>query len=284
MSQTRWALALGVLVTMLPQSALGIEPPNGSLRTLDRSVPSVLAPPVDGAEPLWVSAELAADAAGEINWPLLGDTAKVMFETVLSRRYRAHSEEGAEKLQTIWDLPRASTSCVNLADFELPMYGPYQSRLSAKRIVDRAAVIFQGRIIGIAHGFYTGQPGSLLKIEVNRLLKENPTLDPYPVSFVFFPNGDFTVGKYHFCNRHSIFSSMPEIGDSVTVMSVVGKLEDSVPIYEADELIFVTQRHGVMLSREMAGEDVLSEADNAYEVEQSIYKLMREQPAEADER
>ena len=129
--------------------------------------------PNDLSRPIWVTAEEATDSGGNIDWQLLGDTNASTLKALLNRGSQHLASTGeANPLETVTPdfSPGQDGVCLNLAEF-IRFYQPGEELPPSEEIeflIDGANMIFEGKVVAVKGGLFTGQPGSLLKVEVQQ--------------------------------------------------------------------------------------------------------------------
>lgn len=228
-------------------------------------------------ELLWVIADEAVDANGEVNWPLLGEFNTLVFEGLLTRRsayFEGIGEADPLGAMTRESLPNREIACLNLAESIRPLHLPEKKYLREKdELIEDAGPIFEGRVVAVRGGLYRGMPGSLLKVEVNRILKAPwwGEMPDYVYSFHF--NGSFSLGQYEFCNQHSQLPHLPKAGDTVIVFAS-SPADKAGEFYEPIETVFVTEDGQVLLTPRMSKLPGFPDVKNAYDVDQYVHRVL----------
>jgi hypothetical protein len=233
--------------------------------------------------PIWVSATRAVDANHNIDWDFLGEAAASRYETVLLRE-QASTRDGGKYREPKSGIPDHNQECLNLADSIAPMSGLTSGQTSTESLIQDSAVVFHGEITAIDYGFFTGRPGSLLRIETQGQSKAYHRVDPFPYAYVYFFNGTFDVGDTTYCNQHSLFPYTPQIGDSITVISGLGGLGEDGRVFVADGFIFFTNDHRILPSPEMEESAALKTISTPYEMEQLVQKVLSSPINSSEER
>lgn len=164
------------------------------------TIPPVLfatLPHVDNTYPIWVSAEAAISAEGELIAEL--------FHPHLHSRLRSY-------LQTP---PDPAKGCIPVAKLiGDPINPPDRSHLGGA--IEHSSVVLLGEVVARDFGFERGLPGQLLAVRPLRTYKGDTRLDHY---YFFMPVGRFSAGPYTFCKTDNRYPDPPELGDQVLIMA-----------------------------------------------------------------
>lgn len=162
--------------------------------------------------PLWLSARAAARLNGEIDWSQFRSWSRDSLQKWLeSESYRKQGCLGPyEVYVTLGDRPRIE---------------------SFPELVVDSKAIYDGRVARAAGGFFSGRPGTLVQVSIERVLKAGEDFNVEKHVYVFLPQGNFRVGRYSFCIQHSSYPDVPARGARILVLP-------SLPPEDAERKIF----------------------------------------------
>jgi hypothetical protein len=85
-------------------------------------------------------------------------------------------------------------------------------------VLNRSGEILEGRVVSREYGFYDGEAGTLLDVEVGLvLLGSRPR---FQTVRVFYPRGDFDIGEFlRICAEHPDWPPTPRVGDSLLAIT-----------------------------------------------------------------
>jgi len=167
------------------------EPPPVPDRAASRFAPE--------SPPLWVSGRTAIRADGEIDWSLFRTSIpKVLQEWFQSERYREQGCVGPYEVHvTLGNRPRIE---------------------SFPELVLESVALFEGTVVKAVGGFWYDQPGMLLQVAVHRVLRASEDFEVNNYLYVFYPQGNFRIGKYEFCLQSSIYPEVPARGARILLL------------------------------------------------------------------
>ena len=175
------------------------------------------APPIiytKSQNPIWVSAEAAKSASGEINWGVLGEEAHRIYEGVLNSKPPLKLTEPGKSTEYDLDFSGVLPDCVHYGAAFEDHFNPPSDR-TLQDVAKNARAILSGEIVGIDQGFYRGEPNSLLEVKVTHRVRASEKLASNDVFYVVFPFARFTMGGVTFCKQDSSFPYRPAIGDRI---------------------------------------------------------------------
>lgn len=149
--------------------------------------------------PWWVSSRAAARPDGEIEWSLFRPAIQENLQEWLeSDRYREQGCVGPYEVHvTLGNRPRIE---------------------SFSELVVESRAIYQGTVTRVQGGFLFAQPGTLLQVSVQQVIKDSKEFEIKNHLYVFYPQGNFRVGKYEFCIRNSEYPEVPARGSRILVL------------------------------------------------------------------
>lgn len=155
----------------------------------------------DYSHPVWVAAEAAFDASGQLDDKLFASSAAWALS--------GHIEDN--EVGTCIELGERWAEVVNPPDLE-----------TLDRSIANTPLVVVARVMARAFGFHGDTPGQLFRLDPEEILKGEAWSDHF---FVFFPVGTFTAGPHRFCKRDARFPETPELGDRLLLTVPVS--EDS---------------------------------------------------------
>lgn len=221
-SPGRLAVALALLSVLAPGAPAALASPGGDPPSplSERSTPHFLEARTgqEGA-PLWVSVEAATTADGVIDWDLLGEKARTIFNGV---------EAQPEVSYTVY---QQAPEMVGVVEVRNPdgttthwhHYGPSSQEISTSRwpsladMAREAHAIYLGTVTAVGEGFLGGEPGSLLTVDLAETLYESDRYQAGDEIYVYYPYARFSLGGLHFWKETPGYPKRPEVGDRVLV-------------------------------------------------------------------
>ncbi len=170
--------------------------------------------------PLFVSAGVAGRADGSMDWQLLGSKAERIFQSVAEapKLPAPAIRPGEPSLLGAPDpyYSRPLADCLYYApgSLENPGRAPEQTLRSA---ASGARGIFQGRVVSVTEGFFGGDIGSLIDLEVEETIKTFAEVKSSRTLRLYYPAASFRAGSTSFCKFDPGFPPRPEIGDDLLV-------------------------------------------------------------------
>jgi hypothetical protein len=152
--------------------------------------------------PWWMSARAVTRSDGEIDWSLFRpSTQRNLQDWIRSDRYREQGCLGPYDVHvTLGNRPRIG---------------------SFPELVLQSKAIYGGTVARAQGGFLFDQPGTLLQVSVEQVLKAGEDFSVEDYVYVFYPQGDFRVGRYQFCIRNSEYPEVPPRGTRILLLPSV---------------------------------------------------------------
>ncbi|MEM1204045.1 MAG: hypothetical protein AAGN66_12525 [Acidobacteriota bacterium] len=183
----------------VPLAADDRPSPPSLTESLPGSEPMIDRLDVEGTpDPYFVSGEKAFLASGELDEAILGFTDREMLGHALSR-------------------PLNEDGCVEvtfLSSTEEPPGTWWEGGVPAA--VEESRRVLLGTVTGRAYGFGDGRPGTLLRLDIDEVLKGFHPAGK--VGYVFFPVGEFEAGGRKLCPKNPRFGALPELGDRLLLL------------------------------------------------------------------
>lgn len=193
---SRFALAtLAAAVTCL---ALGAQ----------AEVPALIEDP-GGGPPVWMTAEMAMNPDGSLHWEHFPPSMRADLEQriqvnkQLRRQRTAKLASGPGTCQSV----RRATSGLPIPDTSFASF------------LDYSQLAFEGRVRGIAEGFYHGQVTALVEVEVERVLEKPATLGPVSTVYVRFGQAEVEADGEMLCVSNEHYPDRPTIGRHILVFA-----------------------------------------------------------------
>ena len=205
--KTRWALHLTIILTIAVCGVPFAESVDTSESiNFHAEMPRFL----DGKSATqfaWVSAEEILDSEGEIRYEYVAE-----WGTVVNRieNGRIAKRAGLDFVKEISD-----EDCKTI----MTLHGDAPIIRNTVEFVQNASTVFTGRVIAIDHGFRGMFPGSLLKIEVDKIVKNSADVDMQEYVYVFTPIARFSVHGVNFCRGYADSEDRPKVGDRLLIIS-----------------------------------------------------------------
>lgn len=204
---------------------------------LEQAVPEILegrSTMTRTSNPLWVSAEAATTAEGEVDWALLGETARSVYESVV--------EQPPLPIDFVGRMPEVSGVFYDTSpDGEITSwlrYGPGSHEApgghleTLRQVVETATGIFLGEVVDLEEGFFLGDVGSLLRVRTERVVLSSDEHRASDEFFLFWPEARFSIGDLHFWKENPVYPERPATGSRVLVVA-----DRRVPFDAARKLI-----------------------------------------------
>lgn len=176
---------------------------------------------IEGSAPVWASAEAATTPDGNVNWELLGERARSVYESV--------ARQPPLPLGLVHQMPEASGVFYETGpDGEIVAwlrYGPGSheepgGRLDTlRRVADLATGIYLGEVVGVEEGFLLGDVGSLLRIRTERVVLPSDAHRTAAELYLFWPEAKFSIGNLHFWKENPAYPDRPAVGSRVLVVA-----------------------------------------------------------------
>lgn len=183
-------LALILLISGTgPASPSASAPAAATATATKNSMPLTLT--AEMAFPIWVDSRAVLTPSGQLNETLFHPGPAAWVKEILA----------TEPVNGCVQAPLMSTNRTNA-----------QPRASLDDSIKHTEFTLLGRVTGRSYGFYAGEPGQLLRIAPELILKGENRGDVY---YAFMPFGDFKVGATKICKTDSRYAHPPDIGDEV---------------------------------------------------------------------
>jgi hypothetical protein len=191
--------------------------------------------------PLWVSARAAADPDSILDWDLLGrERSSFLRGAVEAQQEQAENvglgQSGAPDL-SVRPIPAAECRDSTLSSED------EGAAVSFRNLVDGAQRILRGVVRSVEPGFFTGDPSTLLILEVEEILGQSAPPDVTRI-YLAYPTAHFAIGPYRFC--HGEQSYLPAAGDRVLFFDALGPMDP-------DGRFFAIQRRQVFFENRAGG-------------------------------
>jgi hypothetical protein len=223
MGMTKSVAALFVLL-FIPSLTFG----NGKAGEI--GPPAIMHSAIEGyvGPTLWVSARAAAAERDILHFDLIGEPAASSLGRLIEqqRRGRVFAESSVQKpvIQQIADSACHSTT-LSTSDIG----GGSQPSQTFGDLLQNALGIYSGRIVGIEPGFMAGVPASLLKVEVEDVLRSTDEYAP-DVLYILYPFARFSIGGYTFCGGLSASLFDAKLGDRILVFPYTGSVSQEAQL------------------------------------------------------
>ncbi len=206
------ALSLSIVGASASQSPPSTAPP----------MPDYLEVPGTYERPIFVAADVVMLPNGQVNRAFFpGEYGTSGLERILSR----------EK----------TNDCVLLDDPTDPMSQVPARHESLEGSINDNDNIVEATVTGTRTGFALGRAGTLVRLQVELVLKG---ARPSQTKYVFFPYGDLEVGATRICVRDPHWGEVPRVGDRVVVLFAGHKHNELMPILAIDPSSILTIRNG----------------------------------------
>lgn len=157
-------------------------------------IPEVLWGGRDVQFPVFVAASRLVLPSGELDPTLLSDGDLIMLQRLLQQ-------------------PVGEDGCVAI-EWHTPVDGAQPKATTAVRVLRQSGNVLVGRVVDEISGFSGVQPGTLLRITVEDVLKGSSA----PTILVFYPVADVLVRDVRLCQRNRNWAHRPEVGGEVLVV------------------------------------------------------------------
>ncbi len=201
--------------------------------------------------PLFVPAALAGRADGSIDWQLLGLGAKQIYRSVAEApRLPAPVIRPGEPVLLGAPDPyysRPISTCLYYApgSFEDSGRGPAKTLLDA---ASGSSGIYQGRVVAITEGFFGGDIGSLIDLEIQQTLKPFAEVAQGRRLRLYYPVAAFRIGSTGFCKADLDYPPRPEIGDDMLLFVRQPPLDEGRQILMPEEDGVFVQKPGKLFA------------------------------------
>ena len=151
--------------------------------------------------PIWVSAAAAGSEKGGLNAELLPELDRFV-----------------ERLKTM----DTGEDCLYFGVSEItgPREAGFLAEGNLEELGRNALTILEGRVGAIEVGFYAQQPGAVLEVQVDEIVRGNPAFTAGQTIYLHYPQARFSVGDLEVCKEDGRFPPRPESGDRVLVFAL----------------------------------------------------------------
>lgn len=208
--------------------------------------PSILEPKFERHQgpPLWISAEMVADAEKIVDLDLIDDLHLrrdvEQQRRSLGDRLPVQGSKAGEKPAIASISPAECTSDVLSAELR----GGDRPSATLKDLATYSQSILRGKIRTINPGFASGEPASLLGVEISEVVKGT---GPKSSVYVNYPVARFRIGPFFFCNGEKGFE--PHLEDEILLFDYTGPVDRDHVLYapRLDQLFFQGQNRQLFL-------------------------------------
>lgn len=224
---------------------------------------------VNVTEPLWVSAEAATGDDGQLVWDYFssGDRevlkplieridAGTVEEKVLVARQKLAQEDGSPYL------PQRLCPTLDVWIDE-PDWEEARPRDSFVDLVQHARAIYKGEVTALEQGFLGAVPHTLMKVEVQDVLRSSEDFAASNHLYVAYPYAAFAIGSRVFCTDDPGYGYYrPQLGDKLLIFPNYGPLDEGEILIKPEPgEILAEKASGSMalpstLGEEFAGKDL----------------------------
>ncbi|HWM91863.1 MAG TPA: hypothetical protein VN493_13945 [Thermoanaerobaculia bacterium] len=191
-----------------------------------------------GAPPLWVSAEMAADEENVIDLDFMGSENLRSYVEAQRRSLQGHVAKtpGGDEKPAIVSIPLSECERTILPSTHRGGDDPRENLADLRHY---SQLIVRGTIRTVQWGFTSGIPSSLLGVEVSDVIKG--ASPPTPL-YIDYSVASFKIGPLRFCNGNSGFEPRP--GDEILLFDYLGPRDRDGVLYAPgfDQLFFQRQQ------------------------------------------
>jgi hypothetical protein len=193
------------------------------------AMPNQLHSVVSEALPVWVSAEEAIDAEGNLVASKVGEHSVLMLRDLNTMRQRRGSD-------------RAALSTDGCAGYlALPTPEHYRRNATFRDLTTEASAVLNGRVVARDEGFFRGIPASLVRISVSTVFRQSPDFTtPSQDVYLIYPYANLRVNGSMHCTRARL-PFEPMAGDRVLIFKYLPSASPDAIVIEADanrEVVF----------------------------------------------
>ena len=193
------SLLLSSAVTAQQDAARPQPPPPQDIGATPGHLPKVHYIPSRAPEmtyPLWIDSSMVLNADGTTNTSLI-------------------NPEGVREIQAIRGLPREG-GCAQVTAY-LQDIANLPSRATLEQAAQSSRLVILGKVTEKAYGFLVYEPGQLLRVVPEEVIKGSSR--DVPAYFVFFPVGTLKLGDLKICKTDSRYPEPPAVGDEVLLFA-----------------------------------------------------------------
>lgn len=224
---SRWMLTC--LLLLVPAAAALAEVPSW-----------IQAPAERGASPIWMSAEEATTAEGELRSEL--------FSSLDEMNVRRHLESQREARNQAGLVEKTGADTCQSWIFIPP--SPVVAEPTLEALLDHAKLAFVGTVEDQKQGFYHGHPNSLLEIRVETVLKAPEGYEDITSVYATYPHVEMKIGGEMVCMRSDRYPARPLTGKGIMVFAA------NIPDWDP---LIVAPNTEVVLFEDESGNAVLPE-------------------------
>jgi hypothetical protein len=207
-------------------------------------VPTIVASSVEGAANVWVAADAAFDAQGNLRADTMGQAAVFSL-----RDYRANRERhGSVRVESMPTPAASDDDACGGVFFTLPAVEQYRQNNSFDDLVRESSDILAGRVIAVREGFFRNVPASLLHVNITQVVRESGTINLVDRTvLIAYPYATLHAGGETYCTRPQGDAINPSVGDRVLVFDYLPGEGVTHSIIEVDtKRQFVIEHRGVL--------------------------------------
>jgi hypothetical protein len=146
----------------------------------------------DSKYPFWVDASMVLNADGSLNTDLLAPSAVMTLKAL-----RANAP---------------AQGCLAVGHVFYDRVG-VPERSTPEQAVRNSRFVLLGTVTEKTYGLDGDQPGQLLRVTPDEIIKGQPL--NVPAYFVFLPAGTFKIGKLEICKTDEFYTDPPTVGEQV---------------------------------------------------------------------
>lgn len=161
----------------------------------------------EGGIPLWVSAEVAVTAAGDLHWEFLSESAQ---------RQLGEQLENARRLRLSGRKATGADPCILYTIPPPASRGWTQTPESLETVAKSAALILVGKVTSSSVGFYRGTPATVFEVAIQRSVKLPMRFDARSYVYFVYRDAAIRVGEDYLCVRSK--GGTPRRGGSVLLV------------------------------------------------------------------
>ncbi|HLX10958.1 MAG TPA: hypothetical protein VKY89_24140 [Thermoanaerobaculia bacterium] len=189
--------------------------------------------------PLWVDRSLVLNADGTVNTALI-------------------HPQGIREIQALRRLPREGGCTLVGPTLQDIINLPPRDNL--EEATQSSQLVILGKVTEKAYGVMVDEPGQLLRVEPEEILKGHPR--EVPAYFVFFPVGTFKLGDLTICKTDNRYPEPPAVGDQVILFSLewqpLDRHEPYLELEDGEGIVTIHSSGAVSLPRRFHGETTTS--------------------------
>jgi hypothetical protein len=193
---------------------------DGAAERLPSGVPDIIENERAGLAPVWVSAEAALDAAGDLRSDIIASHKAIE----LRRRLERNAATKGTRIES-----EAADGCDTTTSYVSPHFS---STASADDLVKNSRYIFSGSVTDLRQGFYFGSPGTLLAVRPKQWLKhETEAVIERPI-YIFFSQAKIKTPHGTICSTPVPRVPRPSVGDEILIFAYHQPLGRDAGVFE----------------------------------------------------